>query len=852
MSRLRADKLVNRAATGAPQLTYGASIPVGYGLTGAGGINVTGIVTATSFSGDGSSLTNISASKFVTTAAGIHTLSNVGIGTTNPTSKLTVTGDGIFTGVVTATTFAGALTGNATGLSGTPNITVGTIGATSLNASGVVTATTFSGALTGNVTGNATGLSGTPNITVGSITASSATVSGNVSVAGTLTYEDVTNVDSLGIITARTGVRVDAGGLVVTAGVSTFPNVIVGGSTTSLVVNGNARITGILTIGTSSLTLDGNNNQITIGTGVTINGASSASFSEGIRVTGIVTATSFSGDGSALTGITAGATLSAASGSQRVVVTNQTSGSMTAAATDADLTFDASTNTLAVGGNLELGHATDTTISRASAGRIAVEGVSVVTTSSTDTLTNKTLTSPTLTTPVLGTPSSGTLTNCTGLPISTGVSELAAGAAAFLATPSSANLASVVTDETGSGALVFGTSPTLVTPVLGTPSSGTLTNCTSLPISGLTASTSTALGVGSVELGHATDTTISRVSAGVVAIEGVNVVTTSSTDTLTNKTLTSPTLTTPVLGTPSSGTLTNCTSLPISGLTASTSTALGVGSVELGHATDTTISRVSAGVVAIEGVNVVTTSSTDTLTNKTIAAGSNTISGLTNSNLSGTAAITNANLANSTISGVALGSNLGALTISTGLSGSSYNGSSAVTISIDSTVTTLTGTQTLTNKTLTSPTLTTPVLGTPASGTLTNCTGLPNSATTATSANTASAIVARDSSGNFTAGTITCTDLNSTSDIGLKEHIHSIEDPLGKVLQINGVGFRWKDTKEDSIGVIAQDIEEILPELVKNNDHIKTVNYNGLIGVLIEAVKEQQRQIEELKSIINK
>jgi len=101
------------------------------------------------------------------------------------------------------------------------------------------------------------------------------------------------------------------------------------------------------------------------------------------------------------------------------------------------------------------------------------------------------------------------------------------------------------------------------------------------------------------------------------------------------------------------------------------------------------------------------------------------------------------------------------------------------------------------------------------------------------------------------AGTITCVDINSTSDINLKENIHSIDDPLGKVMQINGVGFRWKDTKEDAIGVIAQDIEEVIPELVKNNDHIKTVNYNGLIGVLIEAIKEQQRQILELKAQIN-
>lgn len=72
--------------------------------------------------------------------------------------------------------------------------------------------------------------------------------------------------------------------------------------------------------------------------------------------------------------------------------------------------------------------------------------------------------SPTLVTPILGTPTSGTLTNTTGLPISTGVSGLGTGVATFLATPTSANLASAVTNETGTGALVFGTSPALTTP----------------------------------------------------------------------------------------------------------------------------------------------------------------------------------------------------------------------------------------------------------------------------------------------------------------------------------------------------------------------------------------------------
>ena len=133
-------------------------------------------------------------------------------------------------GIVTANNFSGNFTGgtvvaNSLNLLGPLNINnqvrltsggalqnIVSVATTSLNVTGVATATSFVGPLTGD----ATGLSGSPSITVTNITAS-----GNVSIAGTLTYEDVTNVDSIGLITARNGVQVDSGGIDVT-GVSTF------------------------------------------------------------------------------------------------------------------------------------------------------------------------------------------------------------------------------------------------------------------------------------------------------------------------------------------------------------------------------------------------------------------------------------------------------------------------------------------------------------------------------------------------------------------------------------------------------------------------------------------------------
>ena len=164
MSRIRANKITNKVGTGAIELEKGAHLPVGMGITGAGGLNITGVITATSFSGDGSGL--------------------IGVAST----------DNIITG--TAATF------NTMPVDINAGMTVAGV-----STFGAITATSF-----------------------GAVSGTTGTFSGNVSVGGVLTYEDVTNVDSVGVVTARSGI--DCNGDIDVDGHTNLDNVNIVGVTT--------------------------------------------------------------------------------------------------------------------------------------------------------------------------------------------------------------------------------------------------------------------------------------------------------------------------------------------------------------------------------------------------------------------------------------------------------------------------------------------------------------------------------------------------------------------------------------------------------------------------------------------
>ena len=100
---------------------------------------------------------------------------------------------------------------------------------------------------------------------------------------------------------------------------------------------------------------------------------------------------------------------------------------------------------------------------------------------------------------------------------------------------------------------------------------------------------------------------------------------------------------------------------------------------------------------------------------------------------------------------------------------------------------------------------------------------------------------------NPSTGLLVAQDFNSLSDIRYKENVETIDGAVDKVKQLRGVEFDWKKTPGSSVGVIAQEVQEVYPQLVTESEEKITVNYNGLVGLLIQAVKEQADEIAALK-----
>lgn len=198
---------------------------------------------------------------------------------------------------------------------------------------------------------------------------------------------------------------------------------------------------------------------------------------------------------------------------------------------DAGLTYNKTTDVLTAGNIIDSG------LTASSA--VATDGSKqLVSVTNTGTGNNVLATSPTLVTPILGTPTSGTLTNCTGLPVGS-VTGLGTNVSTFLATPSSANLASALTDKTGTGVNVFATTPTLVTPVLGVATATSINKvaltapATSATLTLADGSTLATSGANSITLTSTGATNVTLPTTGTLATLAGN-------EALSNKTLTAP------------------------------------------------------------------------------------------------------------------------------------------------------------------------------------------------------------------------------------------------------------------------------------------------------------------------
>jgi hypothetical protein len=759
----------------------------------------------------------------------INTSGNLGIGTTNPTSRLHISGDSLVTGVVTATAFNGNINagiGTITNLSGT-NVSysgIGTIGTLDVNSADIDNLNTINISNSGIIT--------TSNLVVNNefdVYAPDSTFHDNVVIQGNLTVNGtqvILNVDDkfikdkqivLGFSTTNDvdDTTANGGGFGIAStegsplvclqctGINTLPstykqliwtkaNTFGAGTTDAFLFNyavgiGSTLVpNGVrLSVGGVKITDSDVNATTFTGSGANLTSLNASNISSGtldnarlpqnISVSGIITATTFSGNlqntltlNTSGTGLSGSATFNNSSSSTFTVTSNATSNNTggTIVARNANGGFSAGIVTATFVGNVT--------------GNLNSSGVNTAATLSGTTLTYTT----------------GSITNVSGTNLNyTGISTIT-------------NVRSTTINNTGVGTITTLNSTT-----------GTITN-----LSGTNVSYSGIGTVGSLNIGSTQVISSARQLQNIASLDAT----------------TTATIETAIANAPNT-----FTDLQVTGLSTFTN-----GPVLIGSGTSTGVSeqrlQVTGGGYISGSLGIGTTAPRNQGTLEvvsTIPGGGIRVSSF-GTNSPGFRLVNNETgenaqnlLALSTGAGL-INSRPGDYIIRNNAGGSIIFGLNQLGISTTGFVRITPNSELLVGS---SSSITTGTLGQNLQVTggayISDNTGIGT--TNPTSKLTVQGDV-------LVSGVITSTDYNSASDINLKENIQPIENPIDKVLNITGVSFDWKEDGRSSMGVIAQEVERVLPELVSGSDS-KTVNYNGLIGLLIEVVKEQQQRINSLE-----
>ena len=773
----------------------------------------------------GSGTSTGTANQVLQANGGAYVSGDVGIGTTNPITKLHVVGTGNttllvegnarVTGILTVGTASVTIDGENTQINVGAATTIHTSGfrigssdlhstglsATNINATGVVTATTFVGALTGTAT-TATALQNSRTFEItGDIVASPISFdgTGNVSLAATIQPNSVAlGTDTTGdYVTNITGT---SNQITVTSGTGegstptlSVPNQFTAPQdvtvTRDLQVNRNLNVNGNITIGGTSAFIAATELKIY-----------DPDIVLGVRTDG--SGNDISTDNTANHG---GIAIASTEGSPLVSLYDVGVGETNPATykkfmwfksgTFSGLGTDAWLSNYAVG----IGSTQFPTGTRLAAGNIQL--------SANDINVVRNINSSGV---VTATTFSGSGASLTGVPVSTGISGLGANVATFLATPSSANLAAAVTDETGSGALVFANTPTLTTPNIGAATGTSLSVSSDISLGGELNFGGTPGGKiidfytknSGGSLFNATFRLVNHDSSSFHTALVMN--RESSVDLYNNNNL--------KFATQSDGVL----------VQSSGSYWTGIGlrnnypsaSLEGGFYLDF---RNESGIPKGSIHNIYFTGGGSELRFATTA------SGVARGTDSRTTRLTIAQDGVSTFNGKVHISREGA---SECCSSGNYTLSLAENTG---------GSGTLARIQFHNAGVSEGYIALAGSGSRRMYFG-DNQAVT----------MGIECTGSITAAG----NVSGYSDIRLKENIETISNALYKVTQLRGVEFDRKDlpNKPHQIGVIAQEIEKVIPEVVHEEEGVKSVSYGNLVGLLIEAIKDLKEEVNELKA----